>query len=704
MRRILLALIFIIAGIAAIDAAAAGKTITVKVDDPAHVTVRNPGDGYNTVTFDAQNSATIELEYPAPVEAASGWQIAQIALADGGTATMVALPATSASISPDLVPEGATVYITTEEKEMQVFTVIADDPSHISRVAYDYNDVAPADGVWKFPITNPYGYFDIIPAEDFAITGLKDSEGNDIQYYGTYPSIYVGQFSTSMTFHVSTKSKADMRTSSLTVNLEGNPDELNLRRADGTQINLTEGAQTIAYDPQTEVPFSLSHNSYGKSIFKVELNGEKLTPDYGSYTIYPIDGGMLAITVDYPDVEVPVSITWDAANEGIVKSVMANGENIDPAVWNSSDFKLKAGSSLYIDCDYASFTGISYLVNGNYSQLPIVIDAIEGYEIKVEGTPLEDKTITVYCGDWENLCMDINGDIVNMTGVETTVKVPGSVSSFKFSGLNDYLIAGIFNYDTNEPVQNYGGYVYGFEDGMKYLVELELYERNETAVFRLSDGFDSARLVFGSGDTYTEINLQEGFNKVNFNKDDLPFNLYAYTSSYTPASVYINGSLAENNYGTISGFDAIENGDVVMIYDREVEPLHVSLQISTESKVDVVANLMQEISAPADFEALPGTMLQIYGAGIAVKANGEELPSELQPNEDLVWTYIIDKDSEIIITDAAGNAVAVIGNDATDCNVYRLDGTLAAKNATASEIKSLPSGIYIFKGAKLIVK
>lgn len=63
-------------------------------------------------------------------------------------------------------------------------------------------------------------------------------------------------------------------------------------------------------------------------------------------------------------------------------------------------------------------------------------------------------------------------------------------------------------------------------------------------------------------------------------------------------------------------------------------------------------------------------------------------------NDEIVYTFIVDD----------GGGVAGIGADASAADVFSVDGKLVLRNASDSDVKALPAGIYIFGGKKLVVK
>ena len=71
-----------------------------------------------------------------------------------------------------------------------------------------------------------------------------------------------------------------------------------------------------------------------------------------------------------------------------------------------------------------------------------------------------------------------------------------------------------------------------------------------------------------------------------------------------------------------------------------------------------------------------------------------EMGTAGRANDELVYTYIVSK----------GGGIDAVGENAAPADVYSVDGRIVMKNAIASDIKTLPAGIYIVAGKKVVVK
>lgn len=685
---------------------AAGKTINLIVDDPSHLTVMVVGEYDSTpLIFGDDNSAQLTFQADVPVIANSGWEIVSITTASGNSATASSLPASNAEITASMVQDGETVYIVTGKKSVKTFTIEVDNPQHIESVSYNYLWITPvSDGIWEVEITDNYTPIYINLKPDYKVVSFKDSFGNELSYSNNRPTIVGGSYNENAVFYVSTKSKEEDRTSSLNINFEGNPDDVVLKRAGNSVITLVRGSQTVFFDPETEVPFSLSHIMEGRSVYQVELNGEKVKKNEdGHYVFDPTNGGELDITVDYPDVNVPVHISYASADlAGIISSVQIDGQMIDSSEWSSSDFAVKAGSTLEINLDYSHFANPGFTVNGVETRMPLFIEVENEYDIVISAQVIPNNNITIYCGQWENLEIYAGSEIFELTGEETIIEVSGNINYIQFKPLNNYVIEGVYDLSTNKPYELVNGYLYNIADGMKLDVELELYERNETAIVYLEDAdWDMVMLRMGHVDVMCEINLQPGYNTVKFNKDDLPFMVSGYTyqdGAYLSPEVYFNGNLCTALYGAYEELNNVVTNDVISIYSRKVDPFNVTVEIEDGIEAEIVKNLVQPVEETT-FAALPGTLVQVKGTSIAVKANGQNV----QPDENGIFNVSVIDNTDIVISQDTNTSVEGVETSET-VDVYNLQGVLVRSGISSEDVKTLPAGIYVVGGKKIIVK
>lgn len=685
---------------------AAGKTITVVVDDPYHVTVMEVGEYTSTpLQFDENNSATLTFSSSVPVMASSGYEIVSIATPSGKSATTSSLPSSQAELVAALVQDGETVNITTAKKDVKTFTIQTSNPEHIESVVYSYQVMSPvSEGIWEVAITDKYSSVTVNVNPEYKVVSFKDSFGNELSYSNNTLVIASGSYDDDASFYIVTASREEDRTSMLNINFEGDPNDVVLTRKTGGVINLQEGGQTIFFDPETEVPFTLSHTNYSKNIFNVELNGEKLTKNASrNYVFTPTNDGQLNITVEYPDVDVPVHISYASADlAGLINGVRVNGEALDESVWSSLNFTVKAGSSLEFDVDYIHFATPSFTVNGVETQMPLFVEVVDSYDIVASAAVIPNNNISIYCVDWDKVEVMAGDEVIKLTGETTEISVSSNLSNIRFVIPANYVIEGVYDYYTNARYEVNDRYLYNLKNGMYLILELEIYERNNNAIVYVEDAaWDSVIVRYGTGEVFTELTMEPGYTVVKFNEDDMPFQVSGYTyvdGKYLSPTVYLNGTLCENLYGAYSGLDALKDNDVISIFATEVPSYSVYISKAEGVEAEVVKNLVQPVEDNITY-ALPGTLIEIKGNGIVVKVGG----SPISADENGVYNVTINADTDIEIEADINTGVEAV--EATEpADVYNMQGVLVRKGATPEEVKALPAGIYVVAGKKVVVK
>lgn len=86
--------------------------------------------------------------------------------------------------------------------------------------------------------------------------------------------------------------------------------------------------------------------------------------------------------------------------------------------------------------------------------------------------------------------------------------------------------------------------------------------------------------------------------------------------------------------------------------------------------------------------------LKVARASFCDETYDMEMGTAGRANDELVYTYII----------STGLGIDAVGENAAHAAVYSVDGRIVMKNAAASDIKTLPAGIYIVDGKKVVVK
>ena len=122
------------------------------------------------------------------------------------------------------------------------------------------------------------------------------------------------------------------------------------------------------------------------------------------------------------------------------------------------------------------------------------------------------------------------------------------------------------------------------------------------------------------------------------------------------------------------------------------------------SEVTVTADRITTISNFTEtLGAFGGTEIKIAAndadTQITVKVNNEPLTI----GEDGAYTFNVAANSNVSVV-LGNDGISTIEADAATGNVYNTQGVMVLKAADAQSVNSLPAGIYIMNGKKIVVK
>ncbi|MDE5841332.1 MAG: hypothetical protein K2H49_10485, partial [Muribaculaceae bacterium] len=333
------------------------KHVTFTVDNPAAVSLYNTVS-YTTLNFDESGKLELDLEPTAyiNVNANNGFDIDEIKI-DGVTFYGTSLAAAA-------MTDNGTVAITTKEKEANVYYVVA-DPKFIT-VTVDYSDIYDesnsTDGKWTIKTTNPYSGMNIDAAEGYVISSIEKvvEDGNNEELLTDYSkyqaSAYqaLGYFPTGTTFSISAALLSELRSAHVSIEVvDGEANEISVRR--GNDAIPANDFADIAVIPGGESLY-ITAETYGKSLYKVTVNGEEQTPQGSGFYISDLkDGDVIKVWPNFPDVEVPLSITFTNEGTSGALALSVDGETVDPGEWQAEGYTVNLGSRLGFTLNYSDY-------------------------------------------------------------------------------------------------------------------------------------------------------------------------------------------------------------------------------------------------------------------------------------------------------------------------------------------------------------
>lgn len=578
----------------------------------------------------------------------------------------------------------------------------------VVKVSYSPVEIKSGENILELP-DEQYGTTVSIDANSgYLITSVKDANGVTPGYgSATSHSLYVYPADNGAEYTVTTSSVEEARTAVLKVKIDNPSQAVIMTSGTNERYTFTESESEIKFIPGVETPMMISPAEYGKEFYSVTFTGqygdEELQPSYGNYTFYPNDGSTIDIKTEFPNEIYPVTIA--AAESEYITGVKLNGEALE----NWSSFEAKAGSKLSIATASNGYMLNSLKVNGNqisYPNNPYEMTIKGATDIVYDVRKLGKITVYVTVDDPSTIIAWKNYDSyspIQLSSGRNTVEFDetGVPQTINFKASDTGIISQITQ-NGNDVTNAYSIYI---NEGDEFVVTSSKLVRDQKAIVYV-DGKNGQGFYYMSlsRENRSEINVENGYNTVEFMDAENPFNLGFATQSGN-GIVYVNDEVATPMYEGSTNYQlSFANNDVVKVFILgEPAKYNVSFNVAEglenqlEVKKDIVTVIDKFTAAQNVHE---GTLFSIkpgFEAPI-VKVNGVSLESN-----DGVFEFTAKENSTVDISQNTA-AIGEIINDgnAVDGAVYNLQGIRVADDAKAAD--GLPAGIYIHNGKKIIVK
>ena len=698
MKKIYSTLLFMLVAMISFSAAAE-KTVTFNFSDPAAAWVLDPSE-YTPVPKDDNGSCvmTISDTQGLSVNLASGFEFASV-VDQNGVDLMVS--ATYCYIESSKMSDGSVITVTTQAKQPKTLEVVGDPKMVYLTMNYtDYKEDTNVDGKWTINANeNEYGSTYVYCYEDYALKSVTDDHGNSYTWSSgqTSASIYHGSLPSGKTIvKVEAYSLAEARTASCHVEIEGDPSSVAITRNGGSNRLEASEAFDVAFDPVNELPLQIQSSVYGKSLYKVLLNGEEQQAMNGSFRVSPKDGDTIKVIVNFPDKDVNINFAFtNEDTEGVISEVYVDNQIVDASEYADGSMTVKLGSNLNISINSGDFELVGATLNGesiyaDYGYSTIIYSE-EDYNFEFEATKIEPYKLTVLCADPTQFFVT-NGytdEIYTLTGTETTVEVSHSYNYIKLIPADGFIVSRV-----EDPVSGYevgtAFYMYGDQT---IDVTCAPFVRENTMVVYYEDTdwmYTGITLSSSNYDVRKDITPEVGYNLVNFGDFDLPVYINGYPSF---TNVYLNNVEIFGNYGNYEEFGSLKNGDVVKVFVNTPAFYDVTYTIGEGVNPVVKHDILSVIEAPATHSVIAGTQIDIASADenkVAVKVNGEAVTA----NEDGTFTLTADQALNVEITkDGATGLENITVESNANSDVYNLQGI-----RVNTPVNNLPAGIFIIGG------
>lgn len=620
-------------------------------------------------------------------------------------------------LTPAMLPDGCTVEIMTSEQQA-VNVVVVGNPDHL-KVKYMYHEYGVSewtDGKVIIPIIDNMLNVVIEAREKYGIKYVsyngKDVYGGDINNYTIYSTNLVPGDNV---YEIETFLLADERTSTFTVDVTGDPSMVEVIRAGDTTNILTGKAleEPIPFNPDFDLPVTVQNVHYNMELYKVMVDDVEIPAVDNMYWILELkDGDVIKVDVDYPDVMVPIRFDFvNSETEGSISSINRIVDGIDQSVpadeWKSEGWSVPMGTMLTVYLNVNDFD-LSVSLNGvdidsTKGYLSFIANDESGYDLRIVAEPRDPFVVVI---SYESLPAHFKvrigatgEDYVEMTGKDSTkVKVPRNRNRVRIIPDEDWIIQSVVvdgrESNTEDiPITN---------DNMYIDVFMEEFVRDLEAIFYLDPatdwGYKAVTLSPEVRFREKSLSLETGYNLVKYNEADLPIAVEVVLEGQYNYPCFVNG---EQLPMPVPSIDELVPGSVVRMYGEYPAFYNVKFTVEPDAPVTVYRDIIDIIGNPGDQEVMAGTRYDIVPEDIneVIVTVGGVIQSAVDGR------YVVTADSDLDIEVKKGDPSGVAGVE-SDCgsDVFSLQGIRLLKNATPSQIKRLPAGIYIVSGKKMVVR
>ncbi len=602
-----------------------------------------------------------------------------------------------------------TVSILTFSANSKPFTLNIDHADRVTvKINYDGQPMDLVDGENTFEVNvDSYDQVIVELKSGFLFDRIVNKAGTPKEVYGTSAYFYTNPQTTDddLYYTVTTGDEESLRTATMTVKVD-EPSKVKIRTSmTYREIDLSENEQQVKFIPgeSKESPFSI-FPAGNDAIYKVTINGNNVTPSYGSYTVNVADGDVLEILVNYPDEDFTVKIN-EKDEASFVQSVKCNGEPVE----NWADFSAKAGSSITISGNTTDYCFEKIEVGGQ------TITYMYG---DYSFTLTDNTVVDVYAHKWGTFDVSIDiddADNVEIYQSDRKLDIQSGKHDYAFTESQNYVYinikasaAGILKSVTHngQSVDVTYGAQLSIVKGDEIVVTTEKIVRDWKAMLFFEGRNDIYYVSLANTDTRKDIvagdNIAEGYNPFNFGAVDLPAGLSFQPNDNQPAVVFINGEkkspFDENAFSY--QFEDLADNDVIKVFVNG-EPEKYELSFDMPEETDGITVTHDYLCPVTDFTTActnhKGTVytLTVPDAEKYEATLGEQA---LTFDENNTVEFIPESDAKLTVAKTSGIEAVDAEVDAAKA-VYNLQGIKVGNG-----LQGLPAGIYIIGGKKVYVK
>lgn len=478
----------------------------------------------------------------------------------------------------------------------------------------------------------------------------------------------------------------------------------------GQTVTLTEGANTVKFMEGKEENLIIASTNWRKPIFEVKLGDEvvKRNNTTKGFSVPLTNGCVVTITAVIPDKD--ITVTFDYTTEdavGAIASVKVDGTAVPE--FDGKTVSMKAGQSFEFasNPDYnieevkVNDDKISFW--GTYSNDCV----LEDMKVSVTAHPYGTIKYTVDVDDPENVIFyrgfSYKNDVITLVAGENHLEISEGAPYVCWAPAEGCFIESAL---VNGAPLPYGSGC-DMKEGTVVKITTGKIVLDKTAVvwFDNKDAVSYSTLRCGDENVETE----NGYNVIPYWTQMVPFSLsFTVNSGVTLVNkVYLDGVLLTPFYSS----DSYASYNTINVEDKSV----VKAFISTEPvKCNVTFDAPEGLEATVTYDRVKtldkladglacfkGTEVAIEGPEDLTVKVGE---TELEKNDDNKFVFTVSNPATTVtLADKSSGVESVVISAEADANtaVYNLMGV---RVGTRADLSTLPAGIYVLNGQKVIVK
>lgn len=473
-------------------------------------------------------------------------------------------------------------------------------------------------------------------------------------------------------------------------------------------FTLLEGTHEYDVPEGGEILMATSGDDFSRPLYKVTVDGVSVqlnTEDYW-YHVYVTEGCHVDVqTVGSADETFDVNFTYSEGAEGFWSIVQVDGRDV--ADFDGAHLTIPAGAWLDLSGDDFFYDLKKVMVNGeerelSYGYLTLMVD--KAMEIHVDANKIPTVSCTLYVDKPENIKVYLGSYYTDRlaTGLlggnePNVIEVPKSEGTIEIMAAAGCQITKM----VDEDGYRIDGMPYKIYNGAEIYIETSEIELPNTAVLYLDgmEGVSYYSCYLNIGADRKSINIEPGYNIINFSDENN--SLFLNWFSGNTDLCYVNGRKQNGFYGNPSNYQIfLKQNDVVKTFlCGAPESVYVTVKADMEDAegVSVTRDVLTPVAGweNLDEEVFANTLYTFSGEGIKVTLNGEELYAE----GNVVKAMVTEPFNDFVVTRVESGVSSV--NAAAAGDVYNMQGVRVGGRA---DIATLPAGIYVMNGKKIIKK